>query len=331
MIIFLYGPDTYRSRQRLRTLKQAFIKKHDPQGINVVVLDGATLTLERFNAAIKSLGLLSSKRFVVVDGLLGNGRKSAVAKALAEYLEEQPVPEDTIVVFWEGDVSGKAYDRKKRKKEPRSTQPLLEFLTAQKHAEYFEHLPPAQLKRWALNRFREQGASASPDVTETLISLVGNDLWQLQNEVDKLAAYRQGMDVGADDVKAFVAGQFDESIFSLTDAIAEKNQGSALGLLQSFLNRGEPPLYLLTMLVRQFRILLAVSAVAKDEPNHLTVARRLGLHPFVAQKALRQIRYFDRRQLVALFDQLVGIDRRLKTTREDPALLFDQFVIAATS
>ena len=40
MVIYIYGEDTFRSRNYLKQQVERFKKERDPQGMNVVVLDG---------------------------------------------------------------------------------------------------------------------------------------------------------------------------------------------------------------------------------------------------------------------------------------------------
>lgn len=338
MIIFLYGPDTFSSRERLTTLRQAFITKHDPTGVNVIRLDGSQLTVERFNAAVKSGGLLSSKRLVIVERLLTDNRKKTIASEVARFLTDEKIPTDTILIFWEGDVTGEEKPTRRKvkkviapKKEKTPTVSLFDVLRKQKLVAFFPLLPQAQVRRWVVNRATRQGTTLEAPAVDLLVEHAQADLWRLHNEIDLLASYRPGAMVTVDDVRHFSAGNFNETIFKLTDAIGQKNRTEALRLMHAFLAAGEPPLYILGMLVRQFRILIRVSLTAANEPNYQTIARRLGLHPYVAQQSVRQASRFSLEKLTMLYDRLVAIDRRLKSSREDPVLLFDQFIIAASA
>jgi DNA polymerase-3 subunit delta len=329
MIIFLYGPDTYRSHQRLKQLKDAFTKKHDPSGANLIIIDGASLSVEKLNSAVKVSGLLSNKRMVVIDELISRNKKPTRLKEIYQYLSENEIPQDTILLFKEGDVFA---EKKNKKRKPKTTQPskgaLLEYLAGQDNAEEFPRLSAAQLRAWTAKRFSAGGAKASTAVVDTLISLVGDDLWQLSNEIEKLSVMRLGENITARDVAENVTGNFDANIFALTDALGNKDSKTALKILHEFLDNGEAPLYLLTMLARQFRILVGVIDIASHEPNHFTIAKRLGLHPFVAQKAIQQVGHFGKEELASIYQQLVDLDYKLKTTSNDPALLFDQFIIS---
>ncbi|MBI3627096.1 hypothetical protein HY224_03555 [Candidatus Uhrbacteria bacterium] len=54
MIFFLHGADTYRSRQKLKEIKDKFRKDVDPSGLNITVLDGAKADLDILSRAFMS-------------------------------------------------------------------------------------------------------------------------------------------------------------------------------------------------------------------------------------------------------------------------------------
>ena len=46
MIIFLYGPDTFRSQQKLKEIRQNFQDKVDTDSSSISVLDGAKIGIK---------------------------------------------------------------------------------------------------------------------------------------------------------------------------------------------------------------------------------------------------------------------------------------------
>ena len=49
MIIFLYGADTFRSREKLKSLKDRFIREVDRSGLNLIELDGEKAGINDIN------------------------------------------------------------------------------------------------------------------------------------------------------------------------------------------------------------------------------------------------------------------------------------------
>jgi DNA polymerase-3 subunit delta len=319
MIIFLYGPDSYRARQRLRFYRDGFKKKYDPSGLKVVRLDGEKLAGEDFRKAVGSTGFLAKKRFVTIENLITRNKNKKIQGDIAEYLDAEWA-DDNVLVFIEEDAPVR-----RGKRPTTSANPLMDYLL-KKHAEEFPLLSGEQLNVWIRTATKNRhGLIETPAILE-LASLVGSDLWTMSSEIDKLISLKVGEPITADDVRTTVRASFDENIFHLTDALAERDAKRSYALLHDQLQSGNHPLYILTMLVRQFRILLQVREIIDQEPNYYTVASRLKLHPFVAQKAIRDARKFTLPELKNDYQHLLELDVALKSTPHDPTVMFDLLI-----
>jgi DNA polymerase III subunit delta len=322
MIIYVTGEDTFRSRERLKQLRDAFVKKYDPSGMNVSTLDGAGLKFEQFQQNVASQGFLSSRRFVIVDRPFEADRKTQ--EAIAAFIKEKSVPEETIVVFWSGGSGGEV--KKKRSKDATEAPPLLAVLDRVKNKEQFDVLEPLEIEQWIVKRVKERGGSIERAAAEQLAAIVGTDLWLAANEVEKLVHQKKGAAITAADIEADIKGKLEANIFEFTDALSRKDLTSAFASLERHFASGANELYLLTMIARQLRILIGIADVAKTEPNPATIASRLSLHPFVVKKGLAQIRTFSQSELIRAHDEIVFIDHRLKNTRDNPRALLEMFV-----
>lgn len=323
MVIYLTGSDTFRSRERLKVLRDAFVKKFDPSGTNVTTLDGGSMKPESFAQAISSGGLLSTKRFVIVERPFDADRK--VQDAIAGALKEKHVPEDAIVVFWNGELT------KKRGKDRAEPSALAAILARMEHYEEFAQLDPSEVGQWIGQRVKMRSGTITRAAAEQLAAAVGTDLWLASNEIDKLVHQHAGSSITEADVRQSISVKTEANIFEFTDALSRKDQKAALTTLEDLFVSGANELYLLTMIARQVRILISIADIAASEPNQATIASRLSLHPFVVKKALGQIRTFSKSELLRAHDELVDIDFRLKNTRSNPRALLELFVIRLCS
>ncbi len=324
MIIFLHGPDSYRSRQRLKFYREGFKKKYDPQGLNIEVLEGEKLKLEEFRNKLGNQGLLVKKRLVIVEELIGKNKAKKIQEEITAYLKENRLSEDEILIFWEEDLSG---GWSKGKKKSGATGKLVKYLQKEAKMEEFELLTGHKLSAWAEREFNKKRGRIEKPALNLLVALVGSNLWQMNNEIEKLINYKKGKIIDKEDVSMFVKAKYDTDVFKLTDMIAEKKGKAALKLIRDQIMSGENELYLLAMLTRLFRILVQVKEVSKEENNHYTIASRLKLHPFVAQKSLAQVNNFTLNELKEIYGKLLEIDLKIKTSQTDPRVLFDLFML----
>lgn len=320
MIIFLYGEDTYRSSQKLQQIKDKFIKEVDASAMNLTTLDGASLRFEEFNQQIKATAFLARKRMIIIKNLISENKSKEIQKEIVELLnkESNKSAEDNIIVFWEKTDHSKS----------RTKNALWDRLIKEKFAQEFKPLSSGQLNAWIEKEIKKRQAIIERPAISHLAALVGNDLWQLSSEIEKLVNYCQDKIITSTEIENLVKAKYDDDIFKLVDALGNKNKKQALKLLSDQLNLGANEMYLLSMLIRQFRILLLIKDLQQDNPNITKdkIAKELKIHPFVAQKALYQAKNFNLNQLKMIYQLLLDIDLQIKTSTAKPKLLFDMLV-----
>lgn len=175
------------------------------------------------------------------------------------------------------------------------------------------------------------------------------------NELQKLISFVGERSVIEEkDVEAVVGKTREDSIFDLTTALAEKNAKAALLALKALLDQGEHHLMILTMISREIRLLLQASLLVRSgklpgiTPNmeygsfqknvYPTVAELASgvsskedflvkKHPFVVFNALRNCGRFSYPVLVGYLDDLLDMDRAMKSSATDPQLLLERFLI----
>ncbi|MCX6744617.1 MAG: DNA polymerase III subunit delta [Candidatus Parcubacteria bacterium] len=320
MIIFLYGEDTYRSSQKLNQIRDKFLKEVDSSGMNLTTLDGAKLKFEEFNRQVKASPFLARKRMVIIKNLISENKSKEIQKEVVDLLntESKSPQDDNILVFWE------AADHSKSK----SKNALWDRLVKEKFAEQFQPLKPILLNSWVEKEITKLNAKIEKSAIPLLAALVGNDLWQLSGEIDKLTNFCQERPITATDIENLVKAKFDDNIFNLVDALGNNNKKLALKLMSDQFYLESDEMYLLAMLVRQFRILLLTKELSEKNP-HLgkeKVAHDLNIHPFVAQKAIWQINNFTLDKLKQIYRQLLDIDFKIKTNSLKPRILFDLLI-----
>ncbi len=315
MIIFLHGPDTWRSQQKLVEIQTKFKKDIDPSGSNITILNGAKMNLADFNQAVTARPFLARRRLIVIKDLAAEGKDAA--KEVAKILDD--IDNDEIMlVFLET-------------QKLRADNVLLKRLKKEKFAQEFQWLEGRALSDWIVAQTKIKQAAIDLSAVNLLIERVGSDLWQMDNELAKLAALADGGQITPELVKKLVAGQFDDNVFNFIDALANKNSRLAHQLLADQLQSGAHELYLLTMITRQFRILIQLrEALDAGQNNQRALASEFKIHPFVVQKGLIQAKRFTAKQLISIYQLLLQTDIKIKSSRADSRALFDRLIAEIT-
>lgn len=201
------------------------------------------------------------------------------------------------------------------------------------------------------------GKSLTSGAWAALGKKTGFQLRPSLNELQKLVVFAGGKTViDEEDVETVVGKTKEDRVFDLTNAMSEKNAKAALLALQALLDQGEPPLMILSMISREIRLLLQASILTQSGklppmtpgmefpsfqknvyPSVSAMAQGMarkedllvGKHPFVIFNALRHCRRFSYPVLIGYLDELLEMDRAMKSSTTDPQLLLERFLIKA--
>lgn len=109
--------------------------------------------------------------------------------------------------------------------------------------------------------------------------------------------------------------------------MAQKKQRKALDLYYDLLALKEPPMRILFLMIRQYRILNQVKGLLKAGYERKEIASKAGLHPFVAGKYMEQARHFETAVLRAVLEEGADLEQRVKTGRLTDKLAVELFLV----
>jgi len=321
MNLYLYGADTFRSRKKLKEFIEKFKKERDPQGLNVVQLDCKVMTESEIIEQIMAIPFLAEKRMVVLEHLMSAKDSKDVQTNVYKRLEEKSIPENTILIFWEGKNKAKTNIAKK----------MHTFLCKEKFAQEFAELKGAELNQWIKHEVEKRGGKISYQSIHYIVENIGSDMWRFNSVIEQLVSYTD-KEISITDVSLFLEKTSDDNIFNLIDAIVAGNSKKVYHMIRQQYANGEDAMYILSMLIRQFRILLQLRDFydRNDNVQSTIVAKQLNLHPFVVKKSLPFIKKYNIEILKKIFEKLREIDIKTKTGQGDQKMLLDLFVGAMT-
>jgi DNA polymerase-3 subunit delta len=337
VLYILHGDDDFSKAGALAQLRAKLAEK-DPAmaDLNTTILDGRQLSMSELRHACDTVPFMAEKRLVIVQGLLSRLAASRRAKrGTKSEPEEEPawkraymadlsdylpgLPDQTLLIFVESRTLPASNPILKLGR----SQAVKDKAFVKDYALPKEH----ELAAWIRRRTRDKGGKIDHEAVVMLSALVGRDLRLLDIEIEKLLIYTDGQQITADDVRVLVGRARETSIFDLVDAIGLRQTDRALGLLHAMLADLAAPLYLLSMIARQIRILLQITELLDQGLSEKEISVQLKLHPFVTKKGMAQARRFSRAQLKAAHKHLVETDWSIKTGRIDDALALDLLVV----
>ncbi len=336
MLYIYHGEDDFTRAEALKTLRA---QMGDPQfaELNTTLLDGKSLTFGELRHHADAIPFLSDKRLVIVEGMLarldprrkaeddkGEGEAETesnpeLKQQLLDYLPH--LPPTTHLVFVEN-------------KKLNGNNAVLKFADQDKknaQVKLFTAPSADALPDWVIDHVETKGGKIDFSAANDLALFVGADLRALDSEIEKLILYRHGETIRRDDVRAMVAPAQEQSIFELVDALGQRKTQRALELLHEQLRHNANEFYLLSMIARQYRIMLQVRDLSARGLGNDALQKQLALHPFVAKKMSEQARNYSVEQLENIMSKLLETDVNLKTSKLEPLLALDLLVVDLTT
>ncbi len=353
MIIFLYGPDTYRSQQKLNKIIEHY-KKTSKSGLNLKYFDFKKDSYQEFKGEFQIISMFQEKKLMVLKNAFSNSEfkrkflenskkfrdsKSSTRAELGAgpvlHRNEVSGAGDIILFYEEGEFS--------------KNDALFNFLKGQAKFQEFKLLESQRLKNWVKKEFEKYQCQVSDRALGKLIEFIGNDLWQISNEIRKLVCYRaprqrseggkenevlfdykKKQEIGEEDVELLVRPKIETDIFKTIDAISSGNKKQALLLIHKHLEKGDSPLYLLSMINFQFRNLLLVKSCESKAELYVNdmriLSEKLKLHPYVIRKSIQQARRFTIDELKKIYQKIFQADLNIKTGKIDPQTALDLLI-----
>jgi DNA polymerase-3 subunit delta len=310
-LVMMYGENSLSLSEELSRWQKAFAGKHGD--MNMEELDGAKASPSDVRSSILAMPFLGEKRLVIIKDFQRH-RKADDKRDLKDVIEL--LPETTILVLAET-------------KSPDKRSSLYKYLVKNATLKTFKKPEGAALTNWILNRVRKESAIMDYSIAGALAAIVGDNLWQLDNEIQKLSLYAKGTPITKTMIDELVVGNIDQNIFEMTDKLARKDIAGTLKLFRELHEQGNEAPYLFAMVTRQFRLMLEMKALQEEGGHPKSIASQMKVHPFVVSNTLKYCRNFSKAQLQNSLEELLEVDRRLKTgrlhfrTREE-----DQYLLA---
>jgi DNA polymerase-3 subunit delta len=298
-------------KEKLKEIVEHYGKAHK-SGLNLRNFDcreSNKPVFSDFKDDIRQISMFKEKKLAIITNVFSDADfRERFLKEAEKFLQS-----GDIILFYEpGEID-------KRGK-------LFKFLKKNAECQEFEPLSGQKLKNWVKKEFGKREVKINQEALETLCEYVGGDLWRMSNEIRKLASFRREGAVGTEDVRALIKPKIETDIFKTIDAVSQKNKKRALELLHKHLEKGDSPLYLLTMINYQFRNILIVKDFIERRRPYGVILKKSGLHPFVARKSYFQSQKFSFPELKKIYRNIFQADLDIKTGRINPETALDLLI-----
>ena len=303
----LYGEEAYLKKQYKDKLTKAILPEGDT--VNYAYYEGKGIQPGELIDLAETMPFFAERRLIVVEN---SGFFKNASPELADYIRTMPETACFLFVENEVDKRGKLYKAVKEKGR------IAEMGRQDEKT----------LLYWIAGNVKKEERQIKESTARYLISLVGTDMENLEKEMEKLFSYTLGKsEITIQDIDDICTSQVTNQIFAMVEAVAAKQQKKALDYYYDLLALKEPPMRILYLLSRQFKLLMEVRDLAGKGFDKSQIAKTVGLHPFVVGKYMQQCRDFSETELRSILEDAADTEEMVKTGRLNDMMSVELFIV----
>lgn len=291
-VYLIIGDENYLINQYENKLKNAVVPE-EYKMMNSITFDGINDT-EDVASAVETLPFFSDYRLVVIkdSGLLKQGKKDMTDKMVNIV---KNIPETAVIIFSDEEVD-------KRNS-------LYKAIKKYGYVCEINKLKDAELIRWL---GKQSKGKMSSSLAAYFVQTIGDQMDTLNGELDKLLAYCGDNAITKESIDTVCTKSLESNIFDMMDALGYKKADKALDIYNNMLVMKQSPVAVLTMLARQFKLILQCKYLLKKGYSKREIASELSQREFIVDKYIKQGRNFSIQTLMQANADCAELDVRFK-------------------
>lgn len=306
-VYLLYGEEAYLKKQYRDKLRNAMISPDD--NMNYAYYEGKGINVKEVIDLAETLPFFSDRRVIIMEN---TGFFKTSSEELAEYIKE--IPETTAIIFVEAEIDKRGKLYKAVQKKGRAVE--------------LGRQDEGTLLRWIAGSVKRENKQIAENTIRYFLGKIGTDMENIQKELEKLFCYTLDKEsITIEDVEAICTTQITNQIFDMVNAVADKKQRQALDYYYDLITLKEPPMRILFLLARQFKLLLEVKELDKQGMARKEIAEKTGLNPFVVGKYQTQAKSFSTKELRTIIEDSVDTEEAVKTGKLTDSLGVELFIM----
>jgi DNA polymerase-3 subunit delta len=293
------------------------IKNNNKDG-QVVTYDLSQTNISDLLEDASSLSLFGGKKIIIgynANFLSGNPAKDSIDHHLNDldrYIDN-PNPDSIIILV----VPSDKLDKRKS---------IVKKINEKADVREFNKLSEDEMVKYAKNIFSNHNYQTTFKTLNILIDKVGNNLYLLNSECEKLMIYKMEDKIIDETSVEEMVDKYDfDNIFTLTDAIIRKDINTSLILYQELLKRNEEPIKIIVMLANQFRLIFQVKRLSSKGLSESQIARELDVHPYRVKLA-KEVKLNDK-ELLHFIELLADLDENIKMGKINKDVGLELFIL----
>lgn len=298
----------------IREIKKSFFRKVFPEegmvDFNYEDLDASGASADSLRVAVETFPILAERRLVFC--------RSAQSFREKDWENLMPVIENpissTVLVFF--------FDKADRRKK--------HFKTLMKTG---RELAAESLREWEVDPWVDfmaegVGLKFNSSTKQLLRQLVGSDLLEIKNEMQKLKSYMGKKTLVEEaDILSVISRARMDNVFSFTDAMGRKDLVCSLDSLARLLENHQNVMGILVLVARHIRILSRILDGQKKGMGKGQLIASAGVSPYFLNSYLSQAGVWTELQITQTMEAIYETEKMLKSSPLSAHIWLENFVL----
>ncbi len=307
-IYLFYGPETYLIKNYEKALEECILSL-GAEMMNHDIFEERRATANAIMDAAETLPFMNEKRLVTIrnSGFFQKNGAKEEGERLIAYLAN--LPETVCILFIEEKV-----EKNNR---------LYKALVKSGEAVEFKTPTEKELTQWVKKECKKSGVLIADSVVQFFLQTVESDMERILREAEKLIAYKGNSGtITLEDVREVSTPSLEAKVFDLVRAVAEEKTEKAISIYRSLLLLKESPYMVLSLITRQFRMILLSALLSEEGLTNSEISAKLELREFAVKEYLRQAKRFSKAEWRRALEDCLKTDLNIKMgqTAEETAV-----------
>jgi len=174
------------------------------------------------------------------------------------------------------------------------------------------------ISNYIRNKIKDNGYKIDNINVEYLLSKLGNDINNINNELEKLFIYKSDdRKINREDIDLLIFDNIDNVIYEFTNAILDDDYNKVKKMYDKFVIDNVSIDYLISTLAGSFRTSLIIKLLYNRGVNNFEIAKVIGKKEFFVKKSLDRLYRYTIDDLSSYINKLAIIDRNFKSGKDN--------------
>lgn len=314
----IFGNDNYLKKQNAESIIGAVTPPDDV--FNFQKFSGEVDLQEVYDAK-EQMPLMAERKCVVLKDYEFEEVSKTDFDRLVSILEERT--EETVFILWFERIG---FDEKRSEKAKKL---LAAVDKCGGRNILINHRQTGELVKMIITAVSKRGATIQNDVARYLIEYVSDDIETLQNEIEKLCAFKKGRVIDKETINKVCVKNIEQSVYELGTEILKSNVGGALKILDELLFLRIKPIAILSTITSVYTDMFRMYAAKNASVSISEVAKTFSYanKTFLLEKAGKNLAFLSGKQLRLSLAELTRADMALKSFSGSDRIVLEELIV----